>query len=88
MRERKDKIKNFLSRFFRNHELRDDDDIFAMGFVNSLLALQLVNFLQKEFSITIEDEDLDFENFRTINNMDALLERKLAAPVETGRATA
>ena len=88
MRERKDKIKNFLARFFRNHELRDDDDIFAMGFVNSLLALQLVNFLQKEFSITVEDEDLDFENFRTINNMDALLERKLAAPVETGRATA
>ena len=48
MRERKDKIKTFLSKFFRNHELRDDDDIFAMGFVNSLLALQLVNFLQKE----------------------------------------
>jgi len=88
MRERKDKIKNFLSRFFRNHELGDDDDIFAMGFVNSLLALQLVNFLQKEFSITVEDEDLDFENFRTINNMDALLGRKLAAPVETDRATA
>ena len=88
MRERKDKIKNFLSKFFRNYELRDDDDIFALGFVNSLLALQLVNFLQKEFSITIEDEDLDFENFRTLNNMDALLERKLASPVEAERVTA
>jgi methoxymalonate biosynthesis acyl carrier protein len=79
MEERKTKIKNFLSKFFRNHELRDDDDIFALGFVNSLLALQLVNFLQKEFGITIEDEDLDFENFRTINNIDSLLERKIAA---------
>ncbi len=88
MRERKDKIKTFLSRFFRNHELRDDDDIFAMGFVNSLLALQLVNFLQKEFSITIEDEDLDFENFRTLNNMDALLERKLASDTQLQSATA
>jgi acyl carrier protein len=46
--------------------------------VNSLLALQLVNFLQKEFAVTIEDEDLDFENFRTLNNMGALLERKTA----------
>lgn len=82
MRERKDKIKSFLSRFFRNHELSDDDDIFAMGFVNSLLALQLVNFLQKEFSITIEDEDLDFENFRTLKTMDALLERKLASDTQ------
>ncbi|HXB21788.1 MAG TPA: acyl carrier protein [Candidatus Solibacter sp.] len=88
MRERKDKIKTFLSRFFRNHELRDDDDIFAMGFVNSLLALQLVNFLQKEFSITVEDEDLDFENFRTLNNMDALLERKAALAGQSQGATA
>ena len=88
MRDKKDKIKTFLSRFFRNHELRDDDDIFALGFVNSLLALQLVNFLQKEFSITIEDEDLDFENFRTLNSMDALLERKLNAILETQRASA
>ena len=88
MRERKDKIKSFLSKFFRNSELRDDDDIFAMGFVNSLLALQLVNFLQKEFAITVEDEDLDFDNFRTINNMDALLERKLAPTVMAQQAKA
>jgi methoxymalonate biosynthesis acyl carrier protein len=88
MRERKDKIKNFLAKFFRNHELRDDDDIFGMGFVNSLLALQLVNFLQKEFSITVEDEDLDLENFRTIDSMDALLERKLALALKGQHATA
>jgi acyl carrier protein len=79
MEEKKMKIRGFLSKFFRNRELRDDDDIFALGFVNSLLALQLVNFLEKEFAITIEDEDLDFENFRTLNNMGALLERKAAS---------
>jgi acyl carrier protein len=77
--DRKAKIKQFLCKSFRNHELKDDDDIFALGFVNSLLALQLVGFLEKEFDITIEDEDLDFENFSTIDNMDCLLERKLAS---------
>ena len=79
MEERKRKIRNFLARFFSKHELRDDEDIFALGFVNSLLALQLVNFLQKEFSIVIADEDLDFENFRTIDSMNLLVERKAAA---------
>lgn len=88
MRERKDKIKSFLARFFRSYEFGDGDDIFAAGFVNSLLALQLVNFLQEEFFITIEDEDLDFENFRTINNMDALVVRKLARAIESKRANA
>lgn len=73
---RRARIKEFLFRFFRNHELKDDEDIFALGFVNSLLALQLVNFLENEFGITVEDEDLDFENFRTVSNMDALVARK------------
>jgi acyl carrier protein len=61
----------------RNHELTDDEDIFTLGFINSLAALQLVQFLEKEFQIAIEDEDLDLDNFRTLNRMDDLLERKL-----------
>ncbi len=76
MDERKVKIKQFLSRFFRNHELKDDEDIFALGFVNSLLAMQLVAFVEKEFQVTVEDEDLDLDNFRTIDAIDALIERK------------
>ena len=80
MDESKLKIKDFLSRFFKNRVLEDNEDIFALGFVNSLLALQLVNFLQKEFAITIEDEDLDLDNFRTINSMAALVSRKTAGP--------
>lgn len=79
---RKDKIKEFLSKLMRNHDLKDDEDIFALGFINSLAALQLVNFLEKEFGIKVEDEDLDLDNFRTLNSMDALLERKLTSHVE------
>ncbi len=73
------RIKSFLSRFFRQHDLQPDEDIFALGFVNSLLAMQLVNFVEKEFGVTIEDEDLDLANFRTLAAIDALVERKLAA---------
>lgn len=77
--ERKAKIKNFLSRFFRNHDLQEDEDIFSLGFVNSLVAMQLVQFVEKEFAICIDNEDLDFENFRTISAIDELIERKQAA---------
>lgn len=82
MDDRKEKIKQFLSKLMRNHDLKDDEDIFALGFINSLAALQLVNFLEKEFGITVEDEDLDLDNFRTLNSMDGLLERKLASPAK------
>ncbi|HXT68209.1 MAG TPA: acyl carrier protein [Vicinamibacterales bacterium] len=76
MEDRKARIKFFLSKWFRDYQLRDDEDIFALGFVNSLLAIQLLAFLEREFGVTIEDQDLDFDNFRTLNGMDALLHRK------------
>lgn len=73
------RVKAFLSRFFRQHDLQPNEDIFALGFVNSLLAMQLVNFVEKEFGVTIEDQDLDLDNFRTLEAIDALVERKRTA---------
>ena len=70
------KIRSFLSIFFRTDQLRDQDDIFAMGFVNSLFAMQLVLNIEREFHITVEDEDLDINNFNTIDNMVAFISRK------------
>lgn len=78
MEDAKAKIKQFLSRHFRKHELQDDEDIFALGFVNSLFAMQLVMFLEKEFEVVVDNQDLDFDNFRTINAMLSLVERKVA----------
>jgi methoxymalonate biosynthesis acyl carrier protein len=79
MTDNEARIKTFLSRFFRQHDLQPEEDIFALGFVNSLLAMQLVNFVEKEFALTIEDEDLDLANFRSLRAIDALIERKRAA---------
>jgi methoxymalonate biosynthesis acyl carrier protein len=78
MKDAKAKIKEFLSQFFSNYKLQNDEDIFALGFVNSLFAMQLVLFIEKELQVTIDNEDLDIENFRTINAMASLVERKTA----------
>jgi acyl carrier protein len=78
MQEAQSRIKTFLSRFLGNHELDEDEDIFATGFVNSMFAMQLVLFIEQEFQVTIENEDLDFDNFRTINAIVRLLDRKTA----------
>lgn len=78
MENSKVKIKEYLKKFFRKYELQDDEDIFALGFVNSLFAMQLVMFLEKEFGIKIENKDLDFANFRTINKIIELVEKKAA----------
>ena len=76
MEDKKAKIRAFLKRFIRHHAFRDDEDIFESGFVNSMVALQLVLFVESEFNITIENEDLKLENFSTVNALVHLIERK------------
>jgi methoxymalonate biosynthesis acyl carrier protein len=49
--------------------LSDSDDMFALGYVNSLFALQLVRFVEKEFGLLLGAEDMDFDNFRTVNGI-------------------
>ncbi len=77
--EIKTKIRQFLARFFKGYGLQDDEDIFSLGFVNSLFAMQLVLFVEQTFHIAIENEDLDINNFRTINALASLIERKTAS---------
>jgi methoxymalonate biosynthesis acyl carrier protein len=67
-------------------EVRDDDDIFELGVVDSLFALQLVLFVEKEFAITAQREDLDINNFRSIAALTNFVLKKLgrAADLELG----
>jgi len=80
--EHKAKVRTFLSKYIRDHELSDDDDIFGLGFVNSLFAMQLVMFVEREFGITVNNEDLDMENFGTVNAIVKLVEKKAATFAE------
>lgn len=74
----KARTRNFMAKSFANRDIGDDQDIFALGFVNSLFAMQLVMFVENEFGITVEDQDLDIDNFRTINAIANLVGSKLA----------
>ena len=72
----KAKIRSFLSGFFRTNNLTDKDDVFSLGLINSLFAMQLVLNIEREFNITVEDQDLDINNFNTIDNIAAFVSRK------------
>jgi len=79
MAESRTRIRDYLARFFPGYELRDEDDIFKLGFVTSMFALQLVTFLEREFNIIIENEDLELDNFRSVQALNGMVGRKTAA---------
>lgn len=70
------KIRDFILRVSRKQQLSDDEDIFEGGIVNSLFAMQLVLFLEKQFDIHIQGSDLKRDNFRNINTIIRFLEEK------------
>ena len=56
---------------------RNDDNIFELGFIDSMLALKLVTFIEKEFGLTVDNNDLDIVTFSTVDNIVRFIERKL-----------
>ena len=70
------KIRAFLVERFPRFNLGDDDDIREAGFVNSLVATEMVAFVESEFRIKLAREDLVMDNFQTINALARLVDSK------------
>ncbi len=73
----KERIKAFLFKHIKNNELSDDENLFSSGLLNSLFAMQLVMFTEKEFQVKVENEDLDLKNFSTVNAISGFIMKKL-----------
>lgn len=74
----KTRIRHYVTKALEE-SIRDEDDIFELGVVNSLFAMQLVRFIETEFSITVEREDLDIQNFCSIAAMAEFVLKKLGS---------
>ena len=70
------RIRAHLARFSRDEAWLASDDLFAGGVLDSMMAVELVAFLEKAFAITVDDEDLELANFRSVEGMLSLVERK------------
>jgi acyl carrier protein len=68
-------IENFL--FGNANGLEDGTSFLEEGIIDSTGILELVTYLEEEFEITIEDEELIPENLDSINNVNVYLEMKM-----------
>jgi acyl carrier protein len=71
----------FISGRYPQVEITETDNIFEIGFVNSLFAMELVMFIEKTFSVTVPNDELRIENFHSAYSMTELVERLTPAPV-------
>jgi len=74
--EIKHALRGFILRSVRVPSLGDDQDLFDSGIVNSLFAVQLMTFVEKTFAIEVAMEDLEIDNFRSLNATAGFVLRK------------
>ena len=69
----------FLAQYIQDVDVDNDQDLFLSGLINSMFAMQLVLFVEKKYRFKVENEDLDYENFKSLNAISAFIERKNGA---------
>ncbi len=57
-------------------ELTDSDSLLDKGIIDSTGVLELVGFLEENYHIQIEDEELVPENLDSINNLVKFIQKK------------
>ena len=73
------RIREFVLGHFplaRKKSITDDDALLDEGIIDSLGVLDLVNFIEEEFKISISDEDLVPEKFQSIQSIVIFIEQK------------
>lgn len=60
----------------RTQRIGIDDRLLETGIVDSLGVLSLVGYLEGQYNVTIEDDDLVPENFQTIGRLAAFVQSK------------
>ena len=61
-----------------NREVSDDEQLIENGVLTSLQTVELVMFLEDRFGVTVEDEELDEENFASVRTIADLVTSKSA----------
>ena len=59
--------------------LKDDTELKESGILDSLSTLKLVTFLEEQFGVEFEADDLEAGNLSSIENIERLVKSKMAA---------
>ena len=76
-------IKNRLIAFIENdlkgnsQKIEANTSLFKEGILTSLDLVALLDFIEKEFKVTVPSGDVDFEYFDTVEKLEKYLESKI-----------
>ncbi len=74
----KEIIKNYVLELSGVDHVNEEENLYEMGILNSLDILDIIAFIEETFKLSIVDNDVDMDNFNSINALEALIAKKKA----------
>ena len=65
-------------------EYNNDTSFIGEGLIDSMGVMELLSYVQKEFDITVDQQEVTPDNFDSINKLAAFVERKQRVLATTG----
>ena len=59
-------------------DFTDDDDFLAAGIIDSMAIIKFILELEARFDITLDDDDIESQQFRSVRGLLALIDNKTA----------
>ena len=78
-----EKLKNYLlmelAADLGIESLSAEDDLLEQGIIDSMGIMNVIAFMEEQFEIAVEDQEIVPENFQTIKNMEQFIGQKQQA---------
>lgn len=74
----RDDVEKYIYELSNNDKIDHTVNLFEGGFLSSLDALSLFTFIEDNYNISIDDEDLGVENFGSIDSIVSYIEKASA----------
>jgi len=75
-----DPLKKYIVNRFMHKEdsglLGDNEPLFVKGIIDSMGIIELVSFIEAQFNLKVQNDELVPENFKTVNSIKDFVERK------------
>ena len=75
-----DKVKNYMleNYLFTDdpNALSNDESFLGKGLIDSTGVLEIISFIEEEFGISVDDEEMVADNLDSVNNIVSFLVRK------------
>jgi acyl carrier protein len=74
-------IVNFIKESFlfnNGFKFNGDTNLFEKGILDSTGIIELISFIERNYDIVVEDDELLLDNFSTINSIESFLAQKNA----------